>query len=103
MRTEGSSAGFLAGASAEIFGAGPVLKQLAAGPQLAFFVSLLIVVGSCVPFVKVCVQLLLICACYLEDRMSEFNNNELMQLPSRQHYAQKYALMFGMPRPSLLD
>jgi hypothetical protein len=51
--TKRAAAGFLAAASAEIFGAGPVTTQLAAAPQAVFLISLLIVVGSCVPAVKV--------------------------------------------------
>lgn len=44
--------GFTGALFAELFGGKPVLTQLAAGPQEVFFVSLLIVVGSCIPAVK---------------------------------------------------
>lgn len=46
-------AGFTGALFAEVLGGKPVLTQLAAGPQAVFFASLLVVVGSCVPAVKV--------------------------------------------------
>ena len=45
-------AGFLAGAGAEIFGAGPILGQLSRAPQPALLVMALITAGSIVPIVK---------------------------------------------------
>ncbi len=45
--------GFLGGASAEIFGAGPLLGQLAAAPQPVLLTMALIAAGSIIPVVKV--------------------------------------------------
>lgn len=44
--------GFLAGAGAELFGAGSVLRQLSSVPQPAVVAILLIAVGTMVPIVK---------------------------------------------------
>lgn len=45
--------GFVAGALAEIFGAGPLLLQFSKSPQPVLIVLALIIVGSVVPIVKV--------------------------------------------------
>jgi hypothetical protein len=47
------STGFLAGALAEIFGAGPILLQLSKFPQPVLAVVLLITAGSIIPIAKV--------------------------------------------------
>jgi len=44
--------GFLAGAGAEIFGAGPILGQLAACPQPPLAIMALITAGSIIPLYK---------------------------------------------------
>lgn len=44
--------GFVAGASAEIFGAGPLLKQLSIYPQPVLVAMALITAGSIIPIVK---------------------------------------------------
>ena len=44
--------GFLAGASAEIFGAGPILKQAALAPQPVLIVFALFIAASVIPVVK---------------------------------------------------
>lgn len=46
------AAGFVAGASAEIFGAGPLLLQLSKYPQPVLAVLALITAGSIIPIVK---------------------------------------------------
>lgn len=47
-----TSAGFVAGASAEILGAGPLLLQLSKYPQPVLAVLALITAGSIIPVVK---------------------------------------------------
>lgn len=52
VRTRTLLAGFLAGAGAEVFGAGPLLGQLSSTPQPVLAVLALITAGSLVPVIK---------------------------------------------------